>query len=157
MKTSIVIMIVGFWLAFLTVMQSFQAWDRLLYANNFSLVSWIIALLFVMPIAFGYTSLFLSLYTQKRPRVESITITLILGVCVGLVFILIHVFSQSREPIFLPTYVLFDQYMRSHHQTVLTYMDYGNTLLLSATCLWWAVTGILLLLLLLPRTRRRNV
>lgn len=155
MKAPIVITIVGFWLAFLTVMQSFQSWERLLFANNFSLVSWMMSLVCILPIAFGYSSLFFSLYTQKRPRVETITITLILGVCVGLIFLLTHVFNRSSEPIFLPTYVLLDQFMRSHHQTVLTYMDYGNTLLLFATCLWWAVTGMVLFLL--PQTRRRNV
>ena len=141
----VVLTIVGAWFAFLTVTQSFHVWERLLVSNAFSFTSMAIVAGCTALIGFGYTRLFIALADMPIPRMRTFTYCIVSGIFVFAVYLFVTILGtkvSSLSP--LQMYIAVDMYLRTHHGTVITYMDFGNTELLVLTTLWWTLIGAIL-------------
>jgi hypothetical protein len=133
----LVLTIVGVWSAFLTVAQSFHAFDRLLVNNNFSPASLFIVTALTILIGFGYTMLFIVMMDAPIPRMRTLTYCLACGLIVFLI-------ALVRPFDFLALYMRADTYLRNQYDTTIAWLDYGNSVLLVATTLWWSLVGVML-------------
>ncbi len=138
----LVLLMVGMWFAFLTVTQSFHAWERLLVTNNFSPASIAIVTGFTALIGFGYTMLLIMLAQAPIPRKQTLTYSIFAGCSIFMLFVLDFFIPNSPFDT-MRLYMRADMFLRDNHHTILAWMDYSNTLLLFATTLWWVLSGVI--------------
>lgn len=133
----LVLTAVGMWSAFLTVAQSFRAYERLLVANSFSTASLILTLALTVMIGFGYTMFFVMMIDSAIPRMRTVTYCLVSGLIVFLI-------ALCMRFDFMLLYIRADMFMRLRYDTAITGLDYGNSVLLGATAIWWSLIGLVL-------------
>lgn len=143
-----VLTMVGVWFAFVSVAKSFHAVNALLLPNHFSAASLFIVLIATLFIGFGYTMFLIALLDAYIPRRKTIAITIASAFFIFILFVLEFFLEVKFHTIdLMRMYMSFDMYLRNNHHTVFAWMDFGNTLLLIASMLWWSLTGGILLAL----------
>lgn len=137
-----VLSIVGMWSAFLTIAQSFGAWENLLVLSHFSTTAIGIVAILTSLIGFGYTMLFIALLDVPIPRMKTLSYCLGCGAIVIMLYLIITMTHRT---------LLMDLYTSN---TILKGIGFGNTVLLGATTLWWLLIGLVLTLICAPTKNR---
>lgn len=131
---NLVTLILCLWLGFVTFAQTFNGLERFLLLNDWRFPSLPIALLFAILIGSGYANVLRALLDKPIPRKQTITYCFMIALAV---FLTVAVFSLAFPGQWMHSYIAADQLLRQRFDITIAGMDYGNTVMLAVTTLYW--------------------